>query len=45
MAVQFGEDVLAAAQPQLIVGVGVALFTIIELEKQIRLRAREMRAP
>ena len=41
----FGTESVPFLDGLLIVGVGIALFGIIEIEKQLRLRLRAMRAP
>lgn len=41
----FSTDAVPFPDGVLIFGVGVALFAIIEIEKQLRLRLREMRSP
>jgi len=40
----FGTEAVPLADGMLIVGVGIALFAIIEIEKQLRLRLRAMHA-
>ncbi len=41
----FATEAVSFLDGLLIVGVGIALFAIIEIEKQLRLRLRAMRAP